>query len=242
MKSGSSKDVMKGIGASFGRLAATAIVVPLCLFGVLLILGSPYVASFPLVFGSKVVGEFFQLLPPTLELIIISFLVASIAGWGLALLFRGRLKRLNIGVALVLQSIPFFVLAFAVLALFYLINPSKLFLSVGALTLFHLPYIIEYFNEQIEPKMSLRRTASSILGGLATQFARYLPDIISATMIAELTFRWPGVVELFKASPSDQHAAAPNAGLLLFLALFVLVVRFIVQTFARTKNAAERYV
>ena len=252
---------MKDSRVPFFRLVATAVAIVLILFAVMGVLGASHLASFPLVLTGKVVADLFRYLPPTLELIVVSFFVASTVGFVSALPSARSIKPLVTSIALGLQCIPLFWLAIAmelVLGGFLRLpmggfegadrinlagHLSRLILPAAVLTMFQFPLVVEYFNDHPALGMTTRAEAASIVGGLAAQLVNNLPDIIPATMITEIVFTWPGEGRLLWDSLLRQHAAVPLASFLVFMALFVLVTRFLVEAFAQhRKQAADSHV
>ncbi|HXM18442.1 MAG TPA: hypothetical protein VN934_06480 [Candidatus Tumulicola sp.] len=243
-------DVMKGSRAAFVRLAATAVAIALIMLAVLF--STTHLASFPLMFSGEVIADFFRYLPRTIELIAISFVVASIAGLLSALPPARAVKPLITSIAVGLQCIPFFLLAIVVGLAFafsgmhpiagmtrpgFADSLSGLLAPVGVLAMFQFPLILEHFDKRLTLGPNLRAAASSILGGLAQQFARNLPDLLTATIITEIVLGRPGEGRLFWHSLSTP-AGSEAAGLLLFMALSVLVTRFLAETLTRHTTAA----
>ncbi len=247
-------DLVKDPRAAHLRLIATTTAIALIVLAVLSLRGARYIAAFPYIFSSKAVAPFFENLPYTLELIGVSALSASIVGFLYARFSIQVWKPVTSALALVLQSIPFFWLAIT-MQLFLGVSgrlPTAgfsstehfsltdhiwhLILPAGALTLLQLPAIVECFNEPLLDCTSHRGAESSILAALAMQFARNLPDIITATIITEIIFAWPGVGRLFWESTVRNGTASELAGFLLFLALFVLVTCFIVERVTRSAH------
>jgi ABC-type dipeptide/oligopeptide/nickel transport system permease component len=240
---------------AFVRLIATAIAIVLTLFAVMSILGVSPVVSSPLGLTGNVVADLFRYLPPTLELIVVSFIVASIVGFVSALPSVRSFKPVVTSIALVLQCIPFFCLAIAAWfalnlfgALIGVADPTsssghlaRVIFQAVVLTMFQFPLVVEYFNSRPALGLPARAEAASIVAGLATQFVNNLPDIIAAAMISEIFFVLPGEGRLFWGSLLHQRSTL--VGFLLFMALLVLVTRFLVDTFARrTKDAMDSHV
>lgn len=244
--------VMKDSRGAFSRLMTTAAAIALIMLAVLGVFSTSHLASFPQMFNGKVIAEFFSHLPRTIELIAVSFVIASIAGLLSVLPTARGVKALIASVVLGLQCIPFFWLAIAVQFAFgsFGISPiagtggfaahlSDLFAPVCVLTLFQFPLIVEHLNTRLTPGTNLRAAAPSILGGLAEQFARDLPDLLTATIITEIVFAWPGAGRLFWHS---LRYAPQAAGLLVFVALSVLVTRFLAETLdRRTKEVTASH-
>ena len=240
--------------AALLKLIATAVAVALIVLAVLSVLGPSYLASFPHIFTSKVVGPFLERLPYTLELIGVSFLIALIVAFGCAWVPFRILKPVVAAVALIFQCIPFFWLVIVMQLIFAMYGgfPTGgssgtdqfdfvdrfryLALPAGALSLFQFPSLVEYFNKHASAGRNLRGSATSILGGLGVHFARNLPDVITATTITELAFAWPGVGRLLFYSFVSNSSASFPAGILLFIGLLVLAVRFAADAFARSTN------
>ncbi len=242
---------MKSSRAALVRLAATAVAIALIMLAVLGVFSISHLASFPLMFSGTVIADFFRHLPRTIELIAVSFVVASIAGLLSTLPYARAAKPLITSIALALQCIPFFWLALAVQMAFVIfgIYPyagmggsnfaghlSGLLAPVGVLTLFQFPLIVERLNKRLALGTNLRAAVPSILSELAAQFARNLPDLITATVITEILFAQTGEGRLFWRSLSSS-AGSEAAGLLLFMALSVLVTRFFAEPL--TRHATE---
>jgi len=235
-------------------LVTTAIAVVLIVLAVLCIPGLSYLAAFPHIFTGKVIGPILERLPYTLELIGVSFLVASVLAFGCVQFSIRTLKPLATFLAVVLRCVPFFWLAMVLQLVFAILGGFQagktsgsdrfdlvdhlryLAGASGALTLFQLPSLIEYFNKRLAVCAKGRNNfAASILSGLAVQFAENLPDVITATIITELVFAWPGVGRLLYSGDGNLSASLPT-GILLFLALLVLAVRFVTEAFARSPD------
>jgi peptide/nickel transport system permease protein len=227
------------------RLVATAGAIVLIMLVVLGVFSTSHLASFPQMFNGKIIAELFSYLPRTIELIAVSFVVASIAGVLSALSTARAVRALIASVVLGLQCIPFFWLAIAVQFVFGAFgkNPiagtggftghlSDLFAPVVVLALFLFPLIAEPLSRRLTLGPNLRTAAPPILGALAEQFARDLPDLLTATIITEIVFAWPGAGRLFWHSL--HFAARPEpAALLLLMALSVLLARFLSVTLIR---------
>ena len=149
------------------RPIATAAPMAMIVLAVLRIPGDvPYVSWFRNIFTGNVPVEILRHLPPTLELIAVSFVVASAVGFGCALLYAGALKPVVSGLSVALRCIPFFRLALQLVSAGYYgrlpaagiagtagfdiaDRQSHLILPGGALTLFQLPPIVEYLSRRL---------------------------------------------------------------------------------------------
>jgi len=88
------------------RPIATAAPMAMIVLAVLRIPGDvPYVSWFRNIFTGNVPVEILRHLPPTLELIAVSFVVASAVGFGCALLYAGALKPVVSGLSVALRCI-----------------------------------------------------------------------------------------------------------------------------------------
>lgn len=221
----------------FVRAISTAVAIALVVLAMMSVFEKSYFTSYSPALTAKVVAYVFHYLPWTLELVVVSFFVASVLGFASCLRPFRRARSVTIGVALVLQSIPFFVLALAIEGLgvytrlpiggtgaTFADNLAHLILPVGALALFQLPPMVEFFNSRPESEMRLPALGPIILGGLAAHFARNLPDLITATIVTEVVFAWRGDGWLFWGLLSHAYPYQ-LVGLLFVMALFVLVKR-----------------
>jgi peptide/nickel transport system permease protein len=236
------------------RLVATAGGIVLIMLVILGIFSRSHFASFSRMFSGEVIGDILLRLPQTAELIAVSFVVASIAGLLCVLPHPRVLKPLITSIALVLECIPFFWLATALVFALSRVGMypmmgsgeanlaghlSRLFAPALVLTIFQFPLVVGHLNKRPPLGSNLRALARSIFSGLGVQFARDLPEVLTATVITELIFGWPGDGRLFWYFLRYESASSV-AGLLLFAALSVLVIRFLAETFRGTKEAADK--
>jgi peptide/nickel transport system permease protein len=238
-------------------LVATAAVIALITLAILDAGGRSRLGSFSSGFTANPFFDFFRYLPSTLELIVVSFLTASIVGLGLTLLLGARLKSLATGIAVLLRCIPFFWLALAIsvigtytrLPMFGRISAGPfmlgdhllhLILPAGVLALFQVPPIMEYFNGRFARGMNVRTAGRSVFSGLRAQFVTLLPDVFAATMFTEVVFAWPGDGRLFFELARVGGTGYEIVAVLSLTALCILLARFLVNSaLPRTGEATE---
>jgi len=240
---------MKAQRDTLVRFAATAIAIVLIMFAVVGAFSTSHFASVLRMSTAEAIADFLLFLPRTIELIAVSFVVASTAGALSVLPFARAVWPLIKGLALGLQCIPFFWLAVALEIALGLagMNPisgtggpdvaghlSRLFAPAFVLAIYQFQLIVDYLDERLRLSASFRPAGASLLGALGAQFARDLPDVLTATVITEIAFAWPGDGRLFWYFLSFQ-AVSPAEGMLLFTALFVLATRFLVALLTRRK-------
>jgi len=249
------------------KAAATAGAVALIVLVLLRLLGpkAPYTTFFWHIFSGtspdryansgtdiSVLATIGARVPFTLELIVVSLLVAAVAGVaGAALQVRTSWPIVTVA-AVVLRSVPFFYLAIGMqmlLAVNVQIFPTAgytgvddfnladrlwhLALPSGALALFALPTIVEYFKRRLAVAAHARRSEVPIAAELAVIFAARLPELLSAAVVTEVIFAWPGEGRLLFDATFASGAIPIIAGILLFNALFVLAIRVVVREFVR---------
>jgi peptide/nickel transport system permease protein len=247
---------MKDRRDSMVRLAATAIAIVLIMFAVVGAFSTSHFTSVLRMSTGEAIAYFFLFLPRTIELIAVSFVVASTAGALSILPFARAAWPLIKGLALGLKCIPFFWLAVALEIALSLagMNPisgtggsdvaghlSRLFAPAFVLAIYQFPLIVDYLDERLKVSAGFRPAGASLLGALGAQFARDLPDVLTATVVTEIVFAWPGDGRLFWHFLSFQ-AVSPAEGILLLTALSVLATRFLVATLTRrTAESADAH-
>jgi peptide/nickel transport system permease protein len=250
----------KAAAISFGKAVGTAIAITLIVFAVLKA-AVPSTRFIPWL-GNVLTGNvghssthsalvdrvFVLRLPYTLDLIVVSFAIAVVAGFAIASVSArspaSRFSRFILVAALALESVPVFWLALMLQLLALLLGNgqlpygvassdnfdwgdrlSHLILPAGTLALFQIQPLAEYFRKR--PSSAVRPTSTTAwLAELFALFAKKLPAIAGATLIVEVIFAWPGEGRLFLVAAGGEDFPL-SASLLMFAAMSILTLRFI---------------
>ena len=232
------------------RPIATAVAIVLTMVAIMIVLGRADLISPATIFNAKVLNSIVVRLPTTFELVLVSFIVASVFGFATTRLSIQWARTLVSGATVVLSSIPLFVLALVIEIGYYLlggprivvsgVHPLILIAPVVVLALFQFPIILDYFNNRDRRRSTARSETIAMFRGLAVLFADKFSEILSAAMIVELFFGLPGegrwLGNPFWFRPQD---AAPLVTFLLFNAFVVLVIRNLVDVVTRRSIAVD---
>jgi hypothetical protein len=247
---------LNGGRSSLFRVVATALAIPVIVFGLAAALGGLRLAAQPAIFNGKLVGDIATRLPVTLEPVLISFFLASALGFVLTLpsapAFRVAVTALVVG----LQSFPVFAFATGgviflsmLLGLQILIcaapctfggQVALLVLPVVVLTMYQLPILVEFFYRRRTRGLDARADEISTVRGLALLFGDRLPSLISAAMIGELLYRWRGEGWWLDTPHHffDDWPASVFTLFLIFNALVVLAIRCIIELLVQRRKSA----
>ena len=243
----------------FARALATAIAIVVIVFALTAGFGNPSLVP-SVVFEGKIIGIIIDYIPPTAELLVASFVLASLAGFFLT---RSSARGLTVavsGVVTALLSIPVFVLAIVLQIVLSLqfgfglpsggtcSNPCTLggqllhlILPATTLALYQLPAVVAFFGMHQAGVGGSRATAASTLRDLAVLFAERLPDVFSASIILEAIYAWSGEGRLlFRLH--DEYDANKGAFVtyLLLNALVLLLIRALAELIRRRdRSGAE---
>ncbi|HET9391912.1 MAG TPA: ABC transporter permease [Candidatus Rubrimentiphilum sp.] len=258
------RDWFKAAAINLGKALATAIAITLIVFALLKAaipstqflpwLGKILAGDFGYsrAYSAPVVAAFFERLPFSLELIVVSFAIALTVGFVIAFLSSRSpssvLSRIAGYVVLALESVPVFWLALMLQVLVALFGHgfpydrfassdrfdlddrlSHLILPAVTLALFQIQPLMEYARSRRTAAGRSTAARDWVAGAFAT-FAWRLPAVIGATFIIEPIFAWPGAGRLVFIA-ADQGDFRLFSGVLLLAALCVLTLRFIAETF-----------
>lgn len=210
---------MPSAGRALGAFGATVVIV--C--GVL------YLPQHRFYFHAGAYAEFFERLPVTLELITASVTIALVLAAVFMLLSRGPTVWLGAIVAALLFAaacIPVFWIAHIAQPIItvhtgigHLVLPATLLalLQAGA------------YVDSLRGGISARR--------LFATFALLLPAILSADMVVETFFAWPGVARSFYIS--EPYHTSYMAAFLLLSAAAVIIVRAVGGVVSRSEQAGS---
>lgn len=254
-----------------GSVIVTAVIIVLFLFTTLKLAG----AEIPIAwigriltghFGysrsnsEPVLTAFLERLPPTLELIIASFIIAAIVGSALALLSARApisVRPILVNLALPLRCVPFFWLAIVAQTLVGLKlhgqNPfgmagldrfdlrdrlAHVILPALVLASVQIPAVAEYLSRDGRIASRGFSQANALLTDIFNVFAERFPEVIGAVVLTELLFAWPGDGRLF-FNAWGQGDLAMAVALVLFGALAALLTRFIAATFTMPRTTDD---
>ena len=235
---------MIGDRAVLIRPIATAVAIVLTMVAVIIVLGRADLVSPATILNAKVLTSIILRLPLTLELVLVSSIVASIFGYAIARLSIKPARTLVSRATVVLRCVPLLVLALATQfvlydisvrwSAFFSLSPQIFIMSAVLLALFQFPIVLDYFNNRDRRESTVRSETGAMFRGLAVLFADNISEILSAAMIVELFLGWRGegrwLGNPFWFGPRD---AAPLVTFLLFNAFVVLVIRALVDVVTR---------
>jgi peptide/nickel transport system permease protein len=170
-------------------------------------------------------------LPLTLELLSVAVIIALVAGLICAILAVRTSRTVVTYLVLALHSIPYFWLvivlqmASARQNVDVMSGPLRLLFPAALLALFLLPSVVNYFAENRVPSATGRPSPGAFLVGMVVRLGDNLPALITASIITEVIFAWPGEGRVLYGA-LGQWDLSFVATFLLLSALLVLAVRF----------------